>query len=113
MAHIIHAAPRLTHKFAPGYADMDDYGTYRAYKVLGAVTLRHGDGESYLGTVRHRVIGHKSVRRSEQERALLDAFNVSRCRHEHDCCGCVHTTARVSQVKPGIFSVVQSAYRNV
>lgn len=107
MAYIIHAAPRLTHKYRDGWAHEDQWGNPITFKVL-APRMTEAPGEEEYdegGTHLYRVIGHKRMDKQAQVDALRSYFNGSKCRHEHDCCGCATTYANVRPVGRGQFSV--------
>ena len=105
MAHIIHAAPRITYDYDDGWSDEDQWGDPIAFKVLaGRMTeepTSYDDGGTYLA----RVVGHKRMDKDLQAHALRSHFSGSSCRHEHDCCGCPSTHASVRHVGRGEFSV--------
>lgn len=107
MAYIIHAAPRLTHKYRDGWAHEDQWGDSIQFKVLaGRMTELPGEEEYDEGGVYlARVVGHKRMDKKVQAEALRSHFSGSRCRHEYDCCGCASNYASVRYVGRGEFSV--------
>ena len=112
MAQKITADVRLTHSYIDQYSHLDQWETGFKFKVLGGVQVEEGNGYDYLGAVKHRVTGSKSLNQDKQVRALRDYFSHHGCSHERDCCGCVSTRTKVTKVKPGIFSVLISQSRN-
>lgn len=105
MAHIIHAAPRLTHKYRDGWADEDQWGDPIAFKVLAGRMTEEPSGYDDGGVYLARVVGHKRMDKALQADALASHFSGSSCQHEYDCCGCVSTYASARHVGGGEFSV--------
>ena len=112
MAINIWARLRLTHRYIDDYSHMDKWGKHFGFKVLGGKVIEQGNGYDYLGAIKHRIIGSKTLDQDAQAQALRDYFSHHGCSHEWDCCGCTSQTARVRRIKPGIFSMLISTSRN-
>lgn len=114
MANKIQAHLRLTHRYVDEYGHLDQWDTLHTmeFKMLGGRDVRVGNGYDDLGSKRHRVIGSKKLDQNKQAQALRDTLSYHGCSHSYDCCGCSSRSARVTKVKPGIFSVLLSISRN-
>ena len=100
------ASPRLTHGYRDGWDHLDTWGEELRFKLLGAGRVTRAPvGYDDGGTVLYHVVGSKRADSQTQIRALYSTFGGSQCRHEHDCCGCASISARVRQVRPGLFTV--------
>ena len=106
---------RLTHHFAPGWSDLDDdrhVGTARLTPWrLARPPQDYDDGGVYTSTATVRTQDRRAARAIE--RALADTLGGSRCRHEHDCCGCATTRAYARKISPREYSVYLSTYYNI
>lgn len=89
--HEVDLFRRTSHRYRAGwsYLDSDDH-------VCGATIIEREGGEEdtedgytyYRG--RATIILERSVPYSIACDAIRDSFRVNNCRHEHDCCGCLH-----------------------
>jgi hypothetical protein len=91
---------RRSHGYISAYSHLDkweDIGTskvIRRYVEDNAEELPHGDlpGISLEIEVTRYRDGDTPHTRADIRQALHDCFSGSRCRCEHDCCGCVTTS---------------------
>jgi hypothetical protein len=90
---------RLTHQFADGWAHEDEWRRVATFTVLPARLVEKPRANDEAGTYIVHVISPRPITsKREMDRiraALADTFSGSSCRHEHDCCGCKSTWARV------------------
>lgn len=103
---------RLTHKYVDEWSHLDEWsnldkgGQTFTVKLLGGKCVQPPKGYDDGGGYRYRVIGPKNVDQKALQRAITHTFNKWGCSHEHDCCGCLLTSARVDRVKRGIFTML-------
>jgi hypothetical protein len=90
---------RLTHRYAMGWASLDNHEYLGAAKATPARMVRqpaegeYSDGGTYVQFVRLPA-GLSARQRREARQAIADTMTSSRCRHEFDCCGCISHYAR-------------------
>jgi hypothetical protein len=94
--HIIHAYKKLTHKYNPAWAHLDE-SEYMGFdlKIVYGKARYSDDGES-VKTIAYATAS-KPVTKSQMYQ-MLHAFDRS-CRCEHDCCGHFNGGARYSGLK--------------
>ena len=101
MRHV-HLYKRLTHRWAPGWADMDEHQMVTPANLTGWRQTLNPDVYTATATV-----PAGASRRDARDivRALIDTLGGSHCTHEYDCCGCAyrHVNARrVSRNRYGV-----------
>ena len=104
---------RLTYRYNSGYSYLDEH-EYLGSAVAVAATSHKGNDEYWRNTLLVKVSDCDGVEPDDMETALMDTFSGSRCRHEHDCCGCVNTSvSRVRELKDGHYALRMSYSRNI
>jgi hypothetical protein len=111
MPYAIHLYERLSHKYRDGWRELDDEQYVGTAKVL-AYRLVNDDGIDG-NTHATRVIASSALRSVDLSNAIADTLGGSRCRHEHDCCGCPSTYANVRRVSRREYSVTLHTTYNV
>jgi hypothetical protein len=105
---------RLTHHFAPGWSDLDDDRHVGAARLTPWRLVRppqdYDDGGVYTSTATVRTQDRRAARAIEQ--ALADTLGGSRCRHEHDCCGCSYRRVEARRVGKHRYAVRMSVTFN-
>lgn len=112
MAQKITARLRITNRYVDACRHMDEWGDRFTFKLLAGKRVDEGNGFDDLGSARFRVIGSKTADQDKQAMALRQSYSHYGCTHEYDCCGCISTSARVTKVKRGVFSMLLSHSRN-
>lgn len=107
------ASARRTYKYRDGWSHMDEWGKPLKFKILGGRITRLAEQYDEVDTYVFRAIGDKRGDQAEQAQALRDTYSGSGCRHDYDCCGCVTRYATVRRLRPGVFFVRLSGYRNL
>lgn len=113
MSAILIASARRTYRYRDAWDHLDAWGDPMRFKVLGGRVTRQAEQYDEVDTVVYRVIGTKRGNQAEQAQALRDTMGGSRCRHDYDCCGCITTHASVRRLRPGVFFVRLTGYRNL
>ena len=82
---------RVTHKYASGWAYLDDWESIGKFSVLssGELSDHNGAGEGTTTVTIVEVSRNDRIKDADVERALHHVFSQSSCQHEHDCCGCL------------------------
>lgn len=83
---------RETHRYNDGWAYLDQHKYLGECRAIAA-TKECGNDEYWSNTVAVAVFQEHDATREEIEEAIIDTLSGSRCRHEHDCCGCVSRSA--------------------
>jgi hypothetical protein len=111
MTQQIHLYERLSHKYRDGWRDLDDEQYVGTAKVLAyrRVSDEGIDGNTYAT----RVVAPSALRGVDLSNAIADTLSGSRCRHEHDCCGCPSTYADVRRVSRREYAVSLHTTYNV
>ncbi len=116
MAQIIDLFERKTHNYATGYADLDHSVYVGKAKLLPQREVHPGNGYDDMGSfVRYAKLSANIQNRDLGEKALRDTIRMmdgGRCRHEHDCCGCVHSASEVTRVYGRTFKIFTRVMRN-
>ena len=107
----LHLYTRLTHDYALGWDHLDESDYVCIVKALKPRLLEDNgiDGRTMIT----RVIAPSALRSIDLSGAIEDTMTTSRCRHEHDCCGCATTRAYARKISPREYSVYLSTYYNV
>lgn len=94
---------RLTHKYRDGWSGEDDWAYAGYVEHLGS-HLIDGDDCNYTGHHVYRLLSLSAgVDVAAMKSALLDHHTRSRCRCEHDCCGCwSHSASQVDVFTVGM-----------
>ena len=102
---------RLTHQYADGWRDLDDERYLGTVKMLSLRLTRDDgiDGNTHLT----RVIAPTDLSAVDLTHAIEDTLSGSRCRHEHDCCGCPSTYADARRISAREYAVKISTFYNV
>ena len=105
---------RTTFKYVAGWSHLDEWDQIGSYTHESAKPERWDDyGESYSQFMIVRVDAPNEIDGAIRE-ALRDSMSGSRCRHEHDCCGCVsRDVSRVRKLRGGKWAVRLSGSRNI
>lgn len=102
MTSIIHIQRRVTHRYNDGWAYNDQWEGVGKAKLLAQRMVRAPEGFDDGGEyVRYAVLA-AGVDREKGAQALADTARLmygNRCQHEHDCCGCAHSTVQITHVK--------------
>lgn len=108
---------RITHKYRDGWRSEDAWETLGTVKVVTRYEeqTEQEDYDAEPGTMLlcEVALTDPAVAEDEVRRALQDTFSGSGCRHDWDCCGCLHTTARARLLDGTVWMVLQSHYRNL
>lgn len=104
---------RKTFRYADGWARSED-----DYQLLGEVKLTprklvHEPVE-FDGTAVYTQTATvpPGLTATDVRRALADTLGGSRCRHTHDCCGCISTSVRTRRLSNRKFGIVLSLTPN-
>lgn len=112
----INISLRCTNRYELGYASLDEWRDIGSAKLLAPRNIR-SDYEYYTQDWTHRLIVSRDVAAryssNEIQRAIGDTLSSSRCRHEHDCCGCVSYYASANRVRGREYLVKIHSSRNV
>jgi len=96
---------RETYKYATGWNYLDSWKELGTAKMLQARMVRepndHDDGGAYLA----KVIAPSNLKGRNLSQAIAQSIGGSSCKHEHDCCGCASTSARVKRTSAREYSV--------
>lgn len=107
----IHLYQRLTYKYRLGWDYLDNFdaigtATMTAPKLVSDNGI---DGKTHTARVKApATLGNQNI-----SKAISDTLTTSRCRHEHDCCGCATTTAQVTRLSRRQYGVKLFTYYNV
>jgi hypothetical protein len=112
---------RITNRYAPGWDSEDEWQDIEwqdigTVKILGRRNFSvdyHGDSAYWT---ERAIVPRETIKRygvKAIEKAFSNTLSSSRCRHEHDCCGCVsyHSYAEYKGGKE--FLVRGSSSRNI
>lgn len=99
----LHLYKRLTHKYQDGWSSLDESVYIGTAKMLSRRMLKDNgiDGQMHLT----RVIAPASLGNTNLSDVIHSTLSFSRCRHEHDCCGCARITANVRRLSRRQYSV--------
>ena len=107
----LHLYERLTHQYRDGWSGLDDDQYVGTVKMLRPRLVRDDgiDGHKQMAHVfAPAKLGNKNL-----SRAIMDTLSVSRCRHEHDCCGCASTMAIAKRLSRRSYAVELHTTYNV
>ncbi len=108
----VNLSTRSTFRYADGWDSLDTWNDVGTAKVtpLRQLTKRldHEVGPTFVA---HAVIPRGQDARASQL-ALEDTYSGTRCRCEHDCCGCATRTARVARTGKRRFLVRIAVHYN-
>jgi len=128
---IVHLQLRETHKYRDGWSHLDNWDDFPyALHLLASKRVWDDQGESFTGEIVvrientdtkefFRVLGSDGGPEHTEQlgvifHAIADTLGGSRCRHEHDCCGCVSTSVNEIRSVTGEYWVLQiSGSRNI
>ena len=103
---------RLTHRYRDGWSSEDNHRYLGEIRLTPRRLVREGEdmdsGPVYASTA----TVPKGLRPKEVVQALRDTLGGSRCRHEHDCCGCASVSVRARRVGRNRYSVVSTTNYN-
>jgi hypothetical protein len=103
---------RMTHTYADGWADLDDWQHLGTAKMLRWNATAEPLGFDDAGTFTTKVIGPRELRAVDLSRAIAATLGGSSCTHEHDCCGCPTTHASVKRTSAREYFVHLHITRN-
>lgn len=112
MSAVLFASARRTYHYRDAWDRLDLWGEPLRFKTLGGRVTRQAEQYDEVDTFVFRAIGDKRGDQAEQAQALRDTLSGSNCSHEHDCCGCTTYRASVRRLRPGVFFVRVTGYRN-
>jgi hypothetical protein len=96
---------RESYTYAAGWNHLDSWKELGTAKMLQARMTRepngHDDGGAYLA----KVIAPSNLKGRDLSQAIAQSIGGSSCKHEHDCCGCASTSARVKRTSAREYSV--------
>lgn len=103
---------RQSFRFRDGWASKDDWEWVGSLKVTPAKQVREGNGYDDGGTyVRYaRLPAGYSAEHIAQ--SVRDTMSSSRCRHEHDCCGCASYRTSTKLIRPRLLQIQTSVSYN-
>jgi len=107
----LHLYTRLTRKYRLGWDHLDESEYTGTVKVLAPRKLSDDGIDGHTSIT--RVIAPSALRSIDLSGAIEDTMTTSRCRHEHDCCGCATTNAYARKISPREYTVYLSTYYNV
>ncbi len=96
---------RKTHRYADGWADLDESRYLGRMKLTAPRVLVPGNGYDRGPVFIQRVRVPSGLKREDVKQALMDTLGGSRCRHEHDCCGCASRHVQVRALGNRDFAV--------
>lgn len=96
---------RTTHKYASAYAHLDESRYLGRMKLTKPRVIVAGNGYDRGPTFIQRARIPSGIKREEAIQALMDTLGGSRCRHEHDCCGCATRHVQVRAIGTRDFAV--------
>lgn len=115
MAETVNLFIRTTHKYAPGYASLDNYDFVGKAKFMPQRQVEEGNGYDEVGTfVRYAKLS-VNIDRNLGEKALRDTVSEGdggHCRHEYDCCGCYFSRSTVERITGRTFKITSTVSRN-
>lgn len=115
MAHTIHLETRQTHRYVGTHRRFDHWEHVGTARVLPPKLVREPrDEEAYYdeGTYLMHARAPTGQNPALTAQALRDHFSSWGCSHEHDCCGCRSSQARVRRLGPRDFAVFVDYSRN-
>lgn len=96
---------RESYKYAAGWNHLDSWIKLGTAKMLQARMTREPDGHDDGGAYLAKVIAPSNLRSRDLSQAIAQSLGGSSCQHEHDCCGCASTSARVKRTSSREYSV--------
>jgi hypothetical protein len=117
----ISLSARLTRQYTAAYDYLDRWWCCHNVKVhpLLSCQLSADDGGEWQELLRVVRVDREDgfpvqLRRANIKRCLQDMFTQSRCRHEHDCCGCVsEQVTEVTYMHGGLYWIYSTNTVNV
>jgi hypothetical protein len=79
---------RTSRRYASGWDHLDSSRYLGRMKLTAPRVLRPGNGYDIGPVFIQRARVAPGLDREQVKQALVDTLGGSRCRHEHDCCGC-------------------------
>lgn len=113
MATINNLERRVTDRYRDGWDYLDEFAPVGTARMVGRKVAEGEDydqGPVFAYRVRLSQQAAKHSRRTV-ERAIRGLF-VSRCQHEHDCCGCAHYSVDLSRLGRRDYRAVVTTYYN-
>ena len=112
MAHVIQLWERLTHTYSDAWRHLDEERYIGQVKQLGltkrVMPTDYDDGGKY----QFRVVAPSELKGVNLTRSIAATLSGSGCTHEHDCCGCSRSYARVKRISKREYGVVVSVSYN-
>lgn len=96
---------KTTRQYAPGYDHLDDSRYLGRMKLTKPRVLKEGNGYDQGPTFIQRARLPAGVKTADAVQAIIDTLGGSRCRHEHDCCGCASRFVQVRVLGKRDFAV--------
>lgn len=98
MTTTVHLYERKTHRYADGWADLDEHQYLGTVKLAGPTLVARGNRYDEGDTVRYTTRLPAGMDPKAAIKALRATLGGSNCRHEYDCCGCAshHVLARLT-----------------
>lgn len=84
-----------THGYAPGWRHLDRSRSLGEVALTPRKAVSAGNGYDEGPTYTQHVRLPRGMNSDLAVRGLVDTISGSRCRHEHDCCGCASTSVSV------------------
>lgn len=96
---------RTSRQFSDGYAGLDGGRYLGRMKLTKPRLLKAGNGYDIGHTFIQRARVPAGLDRKVVMQGLIDTMGGSRCRHEHDCCGCATRHVQVRAIGNRDFAV--------
>ncbi len=103
---------RLTRLYVDGWRYLDEHRYLGTVKLLAGKTVDKGNGYDRGPTFVNQVYAPAHLSSQNLTAAIADTLGGSRCRHEHDCCGCPSTLAIVRRRSRRTYVVRCTVYYN-
>jgi hypothetical protein len=103
---------RMTNTYASGWSHLDDWQHLGTAKMLQPRMTAEGNGYDEGGQYLAKVIAPRHLKGQDLTRAIENTIEGSSCTHEHDCCGCPTTHARVTRTSSREYSVFYRVFFN-
>ena len=103
---------RITHRYRDGWDYLDQWSDVGTAKLTPAVRTRDGNDLDDAGEFVRFATIPAGQDRAASIKGLRDALSYSRCRCEHDCCGCTSVHASVTPISSRRFHIRLTASRN-
>lgn len=103
---------RETHTYASGWSHLDDWQHLGTAKMLQPRMTEAPNGYDEGGQYLAKVIAPRHLKNLDLSHAIADTIEGSSCTHEHDCCGCPTTHARVTRTSAREYSVFFRVFFN-